>query len=166
MSNTDEHAVWFTSTEFFAEIGEDEETNPRMYGRQPARWLCAQLIKQGYDVEEAFGEDWGWCVMCQRQPYDLFLGCVNVTDRHHAQEGDPPPAPEKLLWIVHVMSDVPFWRSLFKGKPDVTQGEQKLFDTLMDILNKEPTITVVDEAIADTWFSPTIENTDDKSRNS
>jgi hypothetical protein len=38
-----EEGYWFKSSKFQVEPGEDEETNPGLYGRQLARWLKARL---------------------------------------------------------------------------------------------------------------------------
>jgi hypothetical protein len=40
---------WFKSTLFEAEPNEDEETNPRIYGKQLASWLTNKLSQIGYD---------------------------------------------------------------------------------------------------------------------
>src|SRR5688572_21757160 len=89
---------WFRSTLFSVEPGEDENTNPRCYGKQPAHWLRTQLEKCGYSVVEAIPEDWGWCVMCQRDPFLLWVGCRNRSDYDTAKPEDPPPRQEDLLW--------------------------------------------------------------------
>ena len=49
----------FKSSKFEIEPGEDEEINPRMYGRQLARWLKQRLEEKGYSVEDIINEDWG-----------------------------------------------------------------------------------------------------------
>lgn len=143
---------WFKSSEFGAEPGEDEETNPRMYGRQVATWLQERFLALGYDVEEAFGEDWGWCVMCQRDPYMLWIGCVNLRDYEYAQPDDPPPPTERLLWNVVPMAEVPFFRYLFKKKPDPRPGLDKIKAELKEILDSDPRVEVVDDEVSNTWF--------------
>ena len=143
---------WFKSSIFEAEPNEDEETNPRMYGRQVATWLRPKLIELGYEVEEPFGEDWGWCVMCQREPYRMWIGCVNLRDYEYAQPGDPPPPRERLLWNVVPMAEIPFFRYLFRKKPDINPGLDKLSNELKEILASEPAITVVDDEVSNSWF--------------
>jgi hypothetical protein len=105
----------FTSSRFEPEPGEDEETNPRLYGRQLATWLHAKLGALGYPVEPVFGEDWGWALICQREPYELMIGCVNYRDYELAVEGDPPPVKDELLWnTVGELNDAAF-RSAHPG---------------------------------------------------
>lgn len=145
---------WFTSAVFEAEPGEDEHTNPRMYGRQPARWLRDGLVGLGYCPEEVFGEDWGWCVMCQREPYELWVGCVNLSDRDFAQEGDPPPARSELLWNVVPFAEVPLLRYAFRRKPDIAAGLARLDSDLRVLLKAEPWIQIRDPKVSDTWYGP------------
>ena len=143
---------WFRSTLFVAEPGEDEETNPRMFGRQPANWIAQKLRSIGYIVEDAYGDDWGWCVMCQRQPFHLFVACVSLRDLEFAKEGDPPPPQEKLLWNVVCMADISTLKCLFRRKPDVSTALNKLDADLGQLLSSDRGITLVDAALADDWF--------------
>ena len=144
---------WFKSSVFEAEPGEDEETNPRMYGRQVAEWLHKEFSALGYDVEDVFGEDWGWCVMCQRDPYRLWVGCVSLQDHAYAQPDDPPPPPDHLLWNVVPMAEVPFFRYLLRPKPDTEPGLRKIEAELEQILNSDDRVEIVGEEVAATWFA-------------
>jgi hypothetical protein len=143
---------WFKSRRFEVEPGEDEETNPRLYGRQPANWLRQQFLGLGYPVETVIPEDWGWCVMLQRDPVWLFVACVNLRDYEYARPGDPPPPKERLLWNVVPMAETPFFKYLFRRKPDVQVALTKVDAELRDFLESEAGIEIVDESVADTWF--------------
>jgi hypothetical protein len=143
---------WFTSTRFEAEADEDQETNPRMYGRQVAGWLREQFTLLGYEVEEVIPEDWGWCVMCQRSPFWLFVACVNLRDYAYAKEGDPPLPKDQLLWNVVPMAEMPPFKYLLRRKPDTSQALAKLNAELGSILANEPTIQLREAFVADTWF--------------
>jgi len=143
---------WFTSTSFEAEAGEDEETNPRMYGRQVAQWVRERFSSAGYPVEDVIPEDWGWCVMCQREPFSLMVGCVNLRDHEHAEPDDPPPARDRLLWNAIPMAETPFLKYVFKRKPDTAPALARLEDELKAFLESEPTIELVDASVADRWF--------------
>ena len=146
------NGYWFKSSAFEAEPGEDEETNPRMFGRQVANWLRERFESLGYDVEDVFGEDFGWCVMCQRDPYLLWIGCVNLPDYEYAEPDDPPPAADRLLWNVVPMAEVPFFKYLFKKKPDPQSGLEKIGAELKDILASDPRVELVDEEVSNNWF--------------
>ena len=146
-------SFWFTSTRFNVEPGEDEETNPRMYGRQLARWLREKFVSLGYPAEEVIAEDWGWCVMCQREPYRLWVGCVNLRDYAYAKEGDPPPTQEMLLWNTVPMAELPFFKYLLRRKPSMSEGLSMLGTQLRETLEAEPSIRLVPESVTDTWFA-------------
>jgi hypothetical protein len=136
--------IWFKSSLFDVEPGEDEETNPRMYGRQLSNWLRNKFIELGYEVDEVIPEDWGWCVMCQWKPYQLFIGCRNHIDYENEEMEGPIPNKEDILWSCTVHSEKPFFKRLFK-KIDTTDGVSKLNNELLNILNSEPEITIVNE---------------------
>jgi hypothetical protein len=113
---------WFKSSLFAAEPGEDEATNPRLYGRQLANWLRERILSLGYPAVEVIAEDWGWCVMCQREPYELWIGCVNLADYEYAKPGDPPPPKERLLWKAMTTAERPIFKYLFRRKPEMREG--------------------------------------------
>jgi hypothetical protein len=134
---------WFKSSKFEIEPGEDEEINPRMYGRQLAIWLKARLEESGYSVEDIINEDWGRCLMCTRDPFMLWVGCGNMTDME-ATPDDPLPKKEDVVWHCFVTAEVFFWKRLFR-KIDTTHAVAKLQADIGRILAAEPTITLVEE---------------------
>jgi len=69
--------VWFTSSFFQVEPGEDEQVNPGIYGKALAHWVADQLRARGVTVTDVFPEDWGWCVMVNGYPFSLWVGCGN-----------------------------------------------------------------------------------------
>jgi hypothetical protein len=89
--------------------------------------------------------------MCQRDPYLLWIGCVNLEDYEYSKEGDPPPPKERLLWTAVPMAEIPFFKYLFKTKPDINAGLKKLDSDLRRILESDKSIVVVDAGVADTW---------------
>ena len=135
---------FFKSELFDVEPGEDGETNPRMYGRQLSNWIRRKFIQKGYDVEEVIPEDWGWCVMCARDPYWLWIGCSSVVDYDTAQTDDPPPNKEDVVWCCFAEAEVPFFKRLFK-RINTEPGLRKLKTELLEILNSENGLQIVDE---------------------
>ncbi|SUS05901.1 conserved hypothetical protein [uncultured Defluviicoccus sp.] len=133
---------WFTSTLFEIEPGEDEEINPRRYGRQLAVWLKAKLEERGYRIEPAIAEDWGRCLICSREPFMLWVGCGNVVDYDAAQPGDAPPAKENVVWHCFSTAEIPLLKRLFK-RPDTSFALSKLDEDLRTILSQEPKISLV-----------------------
>jgi hypothetical protein len=136
----------FKSSAFEIELGEDAEANPRRYGRQLANWLKARFGELGYEVEEVIAEDWGWCVMCQREPFSLWIGCGNREDSNsaNAKEDDPPPKGDEVIWECFVAADVPFFKKFF-SKIDTSSALEKLDTELKSALASESSIRFVDE---------------------
>lgn len=132
----------FKSSLFDIEPGEDEETNPRIYGRQLALWLKTRLEQRGYDIEPVIAEDWGRCLMCYRDPFLLWVGCANMVDYDTAQPGDPPPDRESIIWHCFVAAEVPILKRLF-SRPDTAPSLDKLHAELHAILASEPDIRLV-----------------------
>jgi len=135
---------WFKSTKFEIEAGEDADINPRIYGRQLAIWLKGHLEQSGYPVEDVINEDWGRCLMCQRDPFMLWVGCGNMSDHTAAKADDAPPSKETVTWHCFATAEVPFLKQIF-GKMDTEPAVSKLNGVLGEILRSEPLIRLVDE---------------------
>jgi hypothetical protein len=142
---------WLKSDLFQVEPGEDEEINPRMYGRQLAAWLKSRLEEAGYDIEPVIAEDWGRCLMCSRKPFRLWIGCGNMMDEAEFFEGAPPPPAETILWHCFVVAEVPLLKMLFR-RPDTAPAVSKLESDLGRILASEPRIQLLDPP---SWYSVT-----------
>ena len=136
--------LWFKSDLFEIEPGEDEETNPLCYGRQLANWLRIKLIEKGNTVEEVIPEDWGWCVMCARKPFMLWVGCVSVHDYEKTRPEDPSPSGKDVTWACMVTAEPPFLASLFK-RMEVEPALTNLAKHVADILAAEPSMALVSE---------------------
>lgn len=135
---------WFKSAKFEIEPGEDEDCNPRMYGRQLAIWLKGRLEQSGYVVEDIINEDWGRCLMCQRDSFMLWVGCGNISDHTAANADDAPPAKETVTWHCFATAEFPFWKRLFR-KMNTGPAASKLNGVLGEILRSELQIRFVDE---------------------
>lgn len=135
---------WFKSSKFEIEPGEDAAINPRIYGRQLAVWLKACLEQRGYVVEDIIDEDWGRCLMCQRDPFMLWVGCGNVRDYDKTRPGDPPPSKEEVLWHCFATAEAPFWKRLV-GNVKTEPAVSRLNGMLGEILRAEPQVRLVEE---------------------
>ncbi len=135
---------WFKSSLFDIEPGEDEEINPRMYGRQLANWLKTQLELRGYDVEPVIAEDWGRCLMCTRDPFMLWIGCGSVLEYSTSKPDEPPPSKEAVIWTCFTTAEVSLWKKIF-SRPDTAPALEKLNADLAFILASEPSISLVEE---------------------
>lgn len=135
---------WFTSSLFEIEQGEDEETNPLCFGRQLSNWLRIKLREKGYDVEEVIAEDWGWCVMCSRKPFMLWVGCVSMHDYEHTRPKDPLPKGCEVTWTCSVVAEIGFLQNLFK-RIDVDPTLNQLGIDIKHILRAEKNIVLTSE---------------------
>jgi len=99
------HQFWFRSTLFEIEPGEDVDTNPLCFGRQLARWLRERLVAQGRSVEDVTPEDWGWCLVVQRKPFLLWVGCVSVHDYATTRPTGAVPRGSDVVWACTVVAE-------------------------------------------------------------
>jgi hypothetical protein len=71
----------FESSAFAVIPGEDEETNPGIFGKSLAQWLAQQLRTAGYPTGDVIAEDFGWCVPVESKPHSLYVACASAGDR-------------------------------------------------------------------------------------
>ena len=135
-------SLCFKSTLFQIEPGEDSETNPHRYGKQLARWLGDRLAGIGYSRVDVIPEDWGWCVMCQREPFSLWVGCGN-SETMETLENPELFKTQPIIWQCFVVAEVPLLKRII-GKPDTTPSESKLHGELTRLLSSEPEIQMVE----------------------
>jgi len=142
-----EDGFWFKSDLFQIRKGEDEETNPGCYGRELGNWLCEKFRALGYDVEALIAEDWGWCVMCRRQGYLLWVGCGAMTTSDFPDNYDPrlPPDGKDVIWYAFPVVEVPFfyfksWLKKLMGRLDLKAPLKKINHELKQLLEKESRI--------------------------
>lgn len=139
-------SYFFKSDLFQVHANETDETNPGCYGRELGEWLSKQLGDAGYETE-LIPEDWGWCVMCLRKPYMLWVGCWSEPPDNDYEDYDPESVPDsnEILWQVSPQVEIPFFylksivMKLF-GKLDTKTPLQKLAGDLESILSSEPRI--------------------------
>lgn len=143
---------WFRSALFEIQPGEDEETNPACYGKALGNWLCLKFKDLGYEVEELIAEDWGWCVMCKRDSYLLWVGCGSILTEATIENFDPAITPDnsEIVWHVFTEVEIPFFffKSNFLrmlGKLDTATAYEKLNRDLKQILEQEPGVHFCEE---------------------
>jgi hypothetical protein len=134
--------IYFRSSLFQVEEGEEDEVNPGRYGRQLARWLQVRFAAVGYFDTEVIAEDWGWCVMLQRDPFMLWIGCGNMDTDDDVF--DPLKEPERIVWHCFVTGELPFWQRLFR-KVD-PEAVKKVEGHLAQIIHEEPQVWLVSVA--------------------
>jgi hypothetical protein len=70
----------FESSAFPPVPGEDEETNPCIYGRALSEWLAAQLRTAGFEVKRLVAEDFGRLVEVAHPGCKLYVAVSNVDE--------------------------------------------------------------------------------------
>ena len=128
MSKIDQ--VWFTSSFFRVEPGEDDEVNPGKYGKALAEWVADQLRKRGVAVGEVFPEDWGWCVMVSGQSFSLWVGCGN-------EDGS------KTRWLLFPAAERGISQRLFKTV-DTAPALSELKNHIAEIVRTIPDVRDVE----------------------
>jgi hypothetical protein len=76
----------FDSSAFAIIPGEDEETNPEIYGKALALWLAEQLRATGVPAGDVFAEDFGWCVPIDAKPHALHVVCASMGDANAGEQ--------------------------------------------------------------------------------
>lgn len=130
---------WLKSSMFSVETGEDQETNPRIYGRQFADWLASELRERGYPLAHAVAMDWGRCVICAEKPLRLWIGCGNVVGTI-----DNTHDTSSAVWHCFPMVEPSLVQRLF-SRNVVSALIEKLDSDLAYILQHEPSIVLVEE---------------------
>lgn len=69
----------FRSSNFAVEPGEDENTNPGLFGRALAAWLGRELVPS-FDESGIVAEDFGWLVAVPHPKHSLYIACVSADD--------------------------------------------------------------------------------------
>lgn len=139
----------FYSPKFGIDLAEVEETNPYMFGKELATWLSGQLRQRGYD-SEVVAEDWGWCVVCQRKPYTLFIGCLSALDDNLVERCEDPSSQAEILWRAIPVAE----RSIFQlttSKEEMESGLAKLRADLGAVLKSEASVTFATDQQIDKW---------------
>lgn len=134
----------FKSSLFQVEPGEDEETNPYIYGKQFSDWVAQRLRERGYEEAKANTEDWGWAVSCQSKPFYLYVACASFVDYDETVDPSIVPKPDEITWQCFVAAEKPMLRNPFK-RMDILPDINKLQAMLFDILDSTNGITKVPE---------------------
>jgi hypothetical protein len=71
----------FESTAFPVAEGEDEETNPGIFGRSLAEWVSSQLTQRGAVTSAIVAEDFGWCVPVAGPSAKLYVACSSADEK-------------------------------------------------------------------------------------
>jgi hypothetical protein len=114
----------FESNAFPIEPGEDERTNPGVFGKALAIWLATELKLRGVPTRAVVAEDFGWCIEVDQRPHRLYVACAN--------------APSSTTrWQVHAFADVGWLARVLRREPPAAPLAN-LFATLRRALDELP----------------------------
>ena len=123
---TNNRMLCFSSEKFLPVPGEESSTNSNRYGLALAIWIREKFIEKAYNIpEEPIAEDWGWLIMIQKKPFQLWIGCGN-------KDG------QRDRWNIFIVAEPPFLLNLVKPK-GILKSISKIEHHLEDIIRKEPT---------------------------
>jgi hypothetical protein len=106
-----------------------------------SNWLATKLTACGYQPEIIL-EDWGRCIVCEREPAMLWIGCANISDYDEPTVAHQPKKDE-IVWRCFVEAEVPLLKRLFK-KVDLEPMCSALCAHLEVILKSDPRIHLRD----------------------
>jgi hypothetical protein len=121
----------FESSAFPVIPGEDEETNPGIFGKSLAQWLAQQLRAAGYPTGDVIAEDFGWCVSVESKPHSLYVACASTGER-----------PDQ--WRVFAFAEGGVMAGLF-GKDKSAESVAQLFAAVRRCLESTPTVRALRE---------------------
>ena len=117
----------FKSSAFPVAKGEDDETNPGVFGRSLAEWLSKRLGERGIKTSGVIAEDFGWCVGIASKPHKLYVACSNA-------EG------LETSWQLYIFAEGGLLNRLL-GKDKSAEALSDLHLKVRDILSNEASIS-------------------------
>ena len=124
----------FESSAFAIVPGEDEQTNPGIYGKALAQWISEQLAARGFSVGEVIAEDFGWCVPLKSKAPHLFVACANGDEKQNQ-------------WRVFAFAEGGTLARLF-GKDTGADALASLFAVVKQTLQSTPSVKGLREEVA------------------
>jgi hypothetical protein len=125
----------FESSDFIVIPGEDDATNPGIYGKALASWLAGQLSAAGFPARPIIAEDFGWCVPIDGAPHTLFVTCASTGERPNS-------------WRVYAFAEGGMVRRLF-GMDESATTLASLFNAVRSCLESDPSVRNLREEPAD-----------------
>ncbi len=135
MPQTEDH-IRIKSNLFQVIEGEDDETNPGIYGKELAKWLASQLQEAGQPKADAFAEDFGWIVLCHHPHMAICSSDFN----------DPHSEDEERKWLIYTTTDslAPIARIKdWLGVRNLQKERTALHSEILQILQREERIQIL-----------------------
>jgi hypothetical protein len=124
----------FESSAFAIVPGEDEQTNPGVYGNSLAHWIAGQLAQLGFSVGDVIAEDFAWCVPLESESPRLYVACASAGEKTNH-------------WRIFVFAEGGVLGRLF-GKDKSADALISLFATVKQILQSAPSVENLHEDVA------------------
>ena len=118
----------FESAAFGIEPGEDEATNPGIFGRALAGWVRDRLRERGLPAGDVIAEDFGWCVPVPLEPYAVYVACASEEER-----------PGSWAWQLFVFAEGGLLQRLL-GKDTRREAMDRVFGAVREALASSPDI--------------------------
>lgn len=118
----------FESAAFGIDPGEDEATNPGIFGRALAEWVRDRLRERGLPAEEVIAEDFGWCVPVRLEPHAVYVACASEEER-----------PGSWAWQLFVFAEGGLLQRLL-GKDTRREAMDRVFGAVREALGSSPDI--------------------------
>jgi hypothetical protein len=117
----------FKSDGFAPVLGEDEETNPGIFGKALVEWLAEALAARGYAIDRTLPEDFGRLVQLKEPSFSLYVA-ASSTDETATE------------WRVLCFAEAELLARL-KGKGAERAAKVRgLFEALQAILSADPRV--------------------------
>ena len=127
----------FESNAFPIAPGEDEQTNPGIFGRALAEWVGARLRDQGLPAEPVIAEDFGWCVPVRLAPHAVYVACASEEEM-----------PDAWRWQLFVFAEGGWLKRLF-ATDTRPEAVQRVFTAVRQALESSPDIRNLTEESAE-----------------
>jgi len=120
----------FESSAFMSVPGEDEATNPGIFGKALAQWLATQLHLSGVAANEVIPEDFGWVIPVESESYSLRIACSS---------GETPNS-----WMVFAFAEGGLLSRIF-GRDKSGEALNSVYASVRRCLEAESSVTGIRE---------------------
>lgn len=124
----------FESSAFAIVPGEDQQTNPGIYGKSLAQWIAEQLSSRGFSVGEIIAEDFGWCVPLKSNSPRLYVACSSAEEKPNQ-------------WRVFAFAESGVLGHIF-GQDKSTESLASLYSAVKQSLESSPSVQGLREKAA------------------
>jgi len=118
--------ISFHSSAFRAVPGEDENTNPGVFGHALAVWLADELEDHGLVTRGVISEDFGWCIPIVTSQHRTYVACASADESCTA-------------WKVFVFSEGGLLARLV-GRDSRSRNIDTTFSKVSTVLARSPSV--------------------------